>query len=192
MSDVQACVGDSAERGLDDLVFAVADRNLGEVERTLGRVLQEGTSWVAALRAAARHFERLHLVAGLERGGAKAESAMARLRPPVFWRHRTRFQRQVELWSHPQLAAVLSRLCEAELKPETRQPARHRRPVNVLTMWKSRKGGILYLTRQQGRLDHQKPDPVVPRQIARPPSDFHLRKLAAQVFHAERISSLSG
>ncbi len=113
---VQACVGDSAERTLDDLVFALGDRNLSEIERTLTRVFQEGVSWVSPLRAAARHFERIHRVAGSVRDGAKVESAMARLRPPVFWKHRARFQRQVQHWSLEQLTEAFSRLTEAELE----------------------------------------------------------------------------
>ena len=115
LAHVQACVGDSADRTLDDLVFALGDRNLPEIERTLTRVFQEGTGWVPPLRAAARHFERLHRVAGALRQGVPAETAMARLRPPVFWKFRARFQRQVTDWSPDQLAAVLSRLMAAEL-----------------------------------------------------------------------------
>jgi DNA polymerase-3 subunit delta len=116
LAHVQACVGDSAERTLDDLVFALGDRNLSEIERTLTRVFQEGVSWVTPLRAAARHFERLHRVAGALSDGTKVESAMARLRPPVFWKFRTRFQHQVHGWSPEQLTAALSRLIEAELE----------------------------------------------------------------------------
>jgi DNA polymerase-3 subunit delta len=116
LAHVQACVGDSAERTLDDLVFALGDRNLSEIERTLTRVFQEGVSWVSPLRAAARHFERIHRVAGSLRDGTKVESAMARLRPPVFWKFRARFQRQVQHWSLEQLTAALSRLTEAELE----------------------------------------------------------------------------
>ncbi|MDX1574699.1 MAG: DNA polymerase III subunit delta [Kiloniellales bacterium] len=116
LADVQACVGDSAERSLDDLVFALGDRNVPEIERTLTRVFQEGSSWVAPLRAAARHFERLHRVAGAMAGGAAAESAMARLRPPVFWKHRSRFQHQLQDWSPELLTRSLARLTEAELE----------------------------------------------------------------------------
>ncbi len=116
LAHVQACVGDSAERSLDDLVFALGDRNLAEIERTLSRVFQEGASWVAPLRAAARHFERLHRVAGARDAGATVESAMARLRPPVFWKHRSRFQRQAQDWSPELLTRSLSRLTEAELE----------------------------------------------------------------------------
>ena len=116
LAHVQACVGDSAERSLDDLVFALGDRNVSEIERTLTRVFQEGSSWVAPLRAAARHFERLHRVAGAIADGATAESAMARLRPPVFWKYRTQFQRQLQNWSPELLTRSLVRLTEAELE----------------------------------------------------------------------------
>ena len=116
LADVQACVGDTAERTLDDLVFALGDRNVAEIERTLTRVFQEGVSWVSPLRAAARHFERLHRAAGALRDGATGESAMARLRPPVFWKYRQRFQRQLQRWSCEDLAVALSRLTEAELE----------------------------------------------------------------------------
>jgi DNA polymerase-3 subunit delta len=116
LADAQACVGDSAERSLDDLVFALGDRNLPEIERTLTRVFQEGVSWVSPLRAAARHFERLHRVAGALREGASGDSAMARLRPPIFWKFRERFQKQIRQWSCEQLAAAVSRLAEAELE----------------------------------------------------------------------------
>jgi DNA polymerase-3 subunit delta len=116
LAHVQACVGDSAERSLDDLVFALGDRNVPEIERTLTRVFQEGSSWVAPLRAAARHFERLHRVAGAIAGGATAESAMARLRPPVFWKYRTQFQRQLQNWSPELLTRSLAGLAEAELE----------------------------------------------------------------------------
>ncbi len=116
LADVQACVGDSAERGLDDLVFALGDRNVAEIERTLTRVFQEGVSWVAPLRAAARHFERLHRAAGAVAEGATAESAMARLRPPIFWKYRIRFQRQIQEWPPELLTRSLARLTEAELE----------------------------------------------------------------------------
>ncbi len=116
LAHVQACVGDSADRTLDDLVFALGDRNLSEIERTLTRIFQEGVSWVSPLRAAARHFERLHRVAGSLREGTRIDSAMARLRPPVFWKYRSRFQHQAQHWSCVQLAVSLARLTEAELE----------------------------------------------------------------------------
>ncbi len=116
LAEAQACVGDTAERNLDDMAFALGAGNLAETERSLSRALQEGASWVAPLRAAARHLQRLHQVAGALRGGARPESAMAALRPPVFWKQRESFQRQAASWSTAQLAAALTRLTETELE----------------------------------------------------------------------------
>lgn len=110
LADAQACVGDSAALSLDDLAFACAGGELAEVERAFARTLQEGANPVQPLRAAARHFQRLHLVAGSER----VDQAIDRLRPPVFWKHKARFKAQAEAWRPKQLARALERLLEAE------------------------------------------------------------------------------
>lgn len=116
LADAQACVGDTAERDLDDMAFALGEGNLSETERSLSRAFQEGASWVSLLRAAARHLQRLHQVAGAVRGGGRADSAITALRPPVFWKQRERFQRQAASWSTAQLSAALDRLTETELQ----------------------------------------------------------------------------
>lgn len=44
LADAQACVGDSAARSLDDVAFAAAGGDFAELDRALGRCLQEGAS----------------------------------------------------------------------------------------------------------------------------------------------------
>jgi DNA polymerase-3 subunit delta len=114
LADARACVGDSAALSLDDVAYAVAGGDLAGFERALARCLQEGASWVAPLRATARHLERLHSVAGAMASGSDAEAAMKRLRPPVFWKAQARFRGQAEAWSPAALAAAMARLLEAE------------------------------------------------------------------------------
>ncbi len=116
LSDAQACVGDTAARSLDDVAFAVAGGDLPGFDRALGRCLQEGTSWIAPLRATARHFQRLHLVAGAMAAGQDAEGAMKRLHPPVFWKFKGPFKAQASVWSTSDLAAAMGRLLEAETR----------------------------------------------------------------------------
>lgn len=111
LADVQACVGDTAVLTLDDIALACADGNLPELERAFDRAMQEGANPVQPLRAAARHFQRLHLVVG---SGAGVEAAMDRLRPPVFWKHKPRFKAQAEAWTPALLGRALDRLLEAE------------------------------------------------------------------------------
>ncbi len=114
LGDAQACVGDSAALSLDDLAYAVAGGAAAEAERALARSLQEGVQAVGALRAVSRHFQRLHLVAGLVDGGLSLDDAVKRLRPPLFWKLAPPFRTQAAAWSLRALARVLGRLLEAE------------------------------------------------------------------------------
>lgn len=111
LADVMACVGDSAALSLDDLVFAVADGDVVAVERSVTRSLQEGTNPVAILRATARHFLRLHLLAA----APDRDRAIAGLRPPVFFKHIPRLKEQLRRWSAAQLRQALDHLVRAEL-----------------------------------------------------------------------------
>jgi DNA polymerase-3 subunit delta len=114
LADAQACVGDSAALSLDDLANAVAGGAAGAAERALARSLQEGVTAVGALRAVSRHFQRLHLVAGLVDGGLPVDDAVKRLRPPVFWKTAPAFRTQAAAWTLRTLARALGRLLEAE------------------------------------------------------------------------------
>jgi DNA polymerase-3 subunit delta len=110
LADVIACIGDSAALTLDDLVFAVADGDAAAAERALDRGFQEGIGPVAVLRAAARHFLRLHSVAG----AGDREAAFSRLRPPVFYKLVDRFKRQARRLTILQLGETIDRLVRAE------------------------------------------------------------------------------
>src|SRR5690606_12220509 len=85
--------------------------SLAALERALERSFEEGNAPVSVLRAVARHFQRLHLVAA---AGERIDEAMRRLRPPVFWKHEAAFRAQAEAWRPRALARALERLAEAE------------------------------------------------------------------------------
>ncbi len=114
LEDAMACVGDSAAITLDDLAFAIGGGDLSGLDRALMRSFEAGSSPVAALRATARHFQRLHLASGAIAGGLSPSDAVKRLRPPVFWKLADRFTTQCESWSPHRLAKALARLLEAE------------------------------------------------------------------------------
>ena len=115
LADAVACVGDSAAISLDDVVYAAADGDLAGLDRAVRRGFLEGQSAVSLLRAAARHFLRLHFVAGAAARGGDLGSAIAALRPPVFFKLQDRFRRQVERWPVAALADALDRLIDAEI-----------------------------------------------------------------------------
>jgi DNA polymerase-3 subunit delta len=115
LAEVAACVGDGAGLAVDELALAVADGEPAAVDRALARELADGAAPIGLLRAVSRHFQRLHLAAGLIAGGAGTDRALAALRPPVFVRTRDRFARQANRWSPAELAVALDKLLAAEI-----------------------------------------------------------------------------
>ena len=113
--DVLACIGDTAAMGVDDLIFAVGDGDQATVQRVFGRLTSEGTSAISLLTSVARHVLRLHETRGRMAEGKNLESALMSLRPPVFFKFKTRFTAQLNKWSEPLLARALELLNEAEM-----------------------------------------------------------------------------
>lgn len=119
VEDVAAAVGDSGPASLDTLVYAMGDGDLEELDRALARVLGEGATSVAVIRAALRHIDRLHQARALAAEGGSADQAMGRLRPPVIFKWAAPFRRQMASWSDSALAGALDLLLEAELDCKT-------------------------------------------------------------------------
>ena len=113
--DVMACIGDTAAMSLDDLIFAVGDGDQATVQRVFGRMTNEGTSAIGILTAVARHVVRLHETRGRMAEGKNMESAMMSLRPPVFFKFKSRFTAQLNKWTEPLLARALDVLNDAEM-----------------------------------------------------------------------------
>lgn len=114
LDDAMACVGDSAAMTLDDLIFAAAGGNLAALPRLLDRSAQEGVEPIAILRAAGRHFQRLHATAGLMAEGMPSDGALKALRPPVFFRQADAFRAQMRIWGRSDLNRALDWITEAE------------------------------------------------------------------------------
>ncbi|MFQ5844492.1 MAG: DNA polymerase III subunit delta, partial [Planctomycetota bacterium] len=108
-------VGDSSALTLDDVAFAACGGDVAALEKGLERVFLEGIAPVRVLRAAARHLQRLHLVAARRAAGASAEEAMAALRPPVFFKWKPAFRAQIALWPPARAAGALSLVIHAEI-----------------------------------------------------------------------------
>ena len=115
----RACVGDSVESSLDELAFAAGAGDQPGLARALARVAADGTSPISVLRAAARHFQRLHLAAGMMAGGASAERAVGALRPPVFFKYKDAFRSQLARWTPATAADALDALAAAEADCKT-------------------------------------------------------------------------
>lgn len=115
LEDAMACVGDAAAVTLDDVVYAAASGDVRRMDQTLTRAFSEGIQTIAVIRAAIRHFQRLHLVAGQVDRGTSLEKAMAALRPPPLFTVADRFRSQVRQWPSGRIAHALNLLTEAEI-----------------------------------------------------------------------------
>jgi DNA polymerase-3 subunit delta len=115
LDDARLSVGDSAALDLDDMVMAAAEGDAARLERVLGRVFQEGTSPVAAVRAQLRHLQRLHALAAVVAAGTPIAEAMRNARPPIFYQHQESMRRQLRRWSEARLRVQLDGLARAEL-----------------------------------------------------------------------------
>ena len=114
LTEAQAVVGDSAAAVVDDVLQAAAGGDLSGLDRALVRAAGDITP-VGLLRAAQRHFQRLHLAVSQIEAGASVEAALKGLKPPLFFRAAERFKTALQLWTPAQLQRALERLLEAEL-----------------------------------------------------------------------------
>lgn len=119
LEDAEAVVGDGAATTLDDIAFATAEGNLLALDRALQRAFDEGVNPVGVVRAAQRHFQRLHRAAGAVAAGSAPDQAMKTLRPPVFFKRVASFRGQLQTWSVARLAGALEALTEAEIACKT-------------------------------------------------------------------------
>ncbi len=114
LEDAMLCVGDSAALSLDDVAFAAAAGDQAGLDRGLARSLLAGATAVQALRAMARHLQRLHLASAVRDRGSTIDQAMVSLRPKVFFKQTAGFKRQLQRWSTADLARALDIVTTAE------------------------------------------------------------------------------
>lgn len=120
VKDVEGSVGDGATMSLDDIAFAVGDGNIEKLESGLSRAQAEGIDTNAILRGVLRHFVRLHEVVA-ESANSGIDSAVSKLRPPVFFKLKASFSAQARKWRQPELARALSLLMETDRQSKQMQ-----------------------------------------------------------------------
>ncbi len=117
LEQVQAVIGDSASQlSLDDPIWAAASGDFAALDTALRRLYAESMAPVAILRAAQRHFQRLHWVQAEIAAGLSSEAAVGALKPPLFFKLRSVFLTQLRQWPLPALRQALDRLTEAEIE----------------------------------------------------------------------------
>ena len=117
--DVRAAIGDTAASGIDDVVYSAASGDTQKLESSLNRVLSEGINAVQLVRAAERHFQRLHIARGQMANGHNADQATRSLRPPIIFKLADAFKRQLNLWPEAKLSRAFEVLTQAEIDCKT-------------------------------------------------------------------------
>lgn len=113
--DIRAILTDGAESELDDLVQAAA---LGDVRQTcalLDRWRAQQPVAVTLLRAAQRHFLRLHLARAYADSGLSIKESIDKLQPKVFWKQVEPMAKQLSRWKTSWIESLLAALYEAEV-----------------------------------------------------------------------------
>lgn len=114
LEDIVATTGDSAALSLDDLTRHVGLGNFAAAERILSHLLSEGMPAVTILRVLQTHFMKLHLARARVEAGETLESALAKIRPPLFFKVKPAFEAQVRNWPRTVIEQALGLLMEAE------------------------------------------------------------------------------
>ncbi len=119
LADVQLLVDYNREANFDDLVNAVADRSLANLEKHLTLLLREGNQPITYLRALQRYFNRLYIIRAKMNEGISADAVVQGLRPPVFFRQVPILTRHAQSWNTDQITRALRALVNAELACKT-------------------------------------------------------------------------
>lgn len=114
LDDVQACVGDSAEKNLDSLIHAVVTGDGPGTDRAFRGALETGAAPVAVLRAAQRLFQKLHLAATEVAAGKSPAQVVDSLRPPVIFKEKPFLIKALERWSPARAGEAMALLVAAE------------------------------------------------------------------------------
>lgn len=135
LEETQALVDYNRDSDLDDVVVAVADKNLAELDAMLTVHRREGSQPVAYLRTLMRYFNRLYYIRAKMATGENLEEIIRSLRPPVFFKQAPALTRHARHWETHQIVKALRLLLEAELACKTSDlpvlPASHRKLMQV-------------------------------------------------------------
>jgi len=115
LEDVEAVVAEGAALGFDALLAALLEGDADAALARFDRLAGAGQSPVGLLRQTARSLERLLRMRAEVEAGARAESVIARARPPVFFRQRPLYLRTLQNRSSCELLDMLARLHQAEV-----------------------------------------------------------------------------
>ncbi len=113
LEDVDGLVGDAAGLAVERIAEATADGRTANAITDFGRALASGENAQMIIAVVQRYFLKLHRVRSDVDGGQRFEDALKAVRPPLFFKQKDIFARQVRSWPRGQLDQALRRIAEA-------------------------------------------------------------------------------
>ncbi|SDR26655.1 DNA polymerase III subunit delta [Pseudovibrio sp. Tun.PSC04-5.I4] len=110
---VEEIIGDASAFAMDELIDAAALGDTVTLDHGLERLSASGTDAGMIASQALRHFQMLHLCRLKANQRIAVEDVIGGMRPPIFWKRRSKIVRQVEIWNEDYLERALTRLNDA-------------------------------------------------------------------------------
>ena len=112
--DVIASAPPAAEADFEAGIQAVTQGRARELPGLFDRFEAQAASLPGLVRILTMHMARLHRAQSLMADGMDANTAMGKLRPPVFWKTRDSFAAQLRAWPRPAVEDAFAQLASLE------------------------------------------------------------------------------
>jgi len=112
VDDVENIVGDAADLALERIAEAAAEGQTKTAVADFGRAIASGEDAQTVIAMTQRYFLKLHRVRSDVDAGQRLDDALKTMRPPLFFKQRDAFARQVRGWTRAQLDQALRRIAE--------------------------------------------------------------------------------
>lgn len=112
--DVIACAPPAAEADFEAGIQAVTQGRARDLPGLFDRFEAQAASLPGLVRVLTLHMARLHRAQALMADGMDAQTAMGKLRPPVFWKTRDSFASQLRAWPHAAVEEAFAQLAGLE------------------------------------------------------------------------------
>ena len=110
---VESIVGDAADLALERIAEAAAEGRTQAAVTDFGRAIASGENAQTIILITQRYFLKLHKIRSDVDAGQRLDDALKAMRPPLFFKQKDAFARQVRRWTRPQLDQALRRIAEA-------------------------------------------------------------------------------
>lgn len=119
LEDVTTLIGDTAALTLEKVAESTLDGLSEQCDTEYQRALSAGIAPIAVIRIVLSRLDKLHRAALKKQQGYSSADALSHLRPPVFWKDKPGFERQLNKWTPALLETAIKLMLDAEVECKT-------------------------------------------------------------------------